>query len=394
MLRSKGFQLYHFPIDDRTYHYSQEITAMYQSFIVVTALTFTLAADASAQSRLDRNNLLQYHTDNGKVADVKTAGDWQERRSEVVAAMQQVMGPLPGKDKRVDLDVKTEAEADTGSYIRRLITYQSEPGSRTPAFLCIPKDVLAGRRKAPAVLCLHPTDNKVGHQVVVGLGGRAGRNYAAELAERGYVTLSPAYPHLANYWPNLGKLGYVSGTMKAIWDNSRGLDLLTSLDYVDSSKGFGAIGHSLGGHNAIYTAVLDERISVIASSCGFDSYLHYMDGAERVWYFGQGWCQIRYMPRMSNYRGRLETIPFDFHELLGALAPRPVFVNAPLHDSNFRWKSVDECATAANAVYNLLGGAGRLTIQHPDCDHNFPEDMRQAAYAVIDSVLSGSRNQD
>jgi len=274
-----------------------------------------------------------------------------------------------------------------------LISYQSEPGCRTPAYLCIPDEVLAGKRIARAVLCLHPTDARVGHQVVVGLGGREGRQYASELAERGFVTLSPAYPHLANYWPNLGKLGYVSGTMKAIWDNSRGLDLLQSMKEVDTTAGIGAIGHSLGGHNAIYTAVFDQRVKVVVSSCGFDSYLDYYDGVEKNWFFGKGWCQIRYMPRLSDYRGRLNEIPFDFQELLGALAPRACFVNAPLHDSNFRWKSVDRCAAAARPVYRLLGAEESLVIKHPDSDHNFPEALRQEAYQMIEAVLPNKKRK-
>ena len=93
------------------------------------------------------------------------------------------------------------------------------------------------------------------------------------------------------------------------------------------------------------------------------------------------------MPRMSNYRGKLETIPFDFPELLGALAPRPFFVHAPLRDGNFRWKSVDVCAKAARPVYKLLGNENGLIIKHPDYDHNFPKDMREGAYRTIDSVL-------
>ena len=359
---------------------------------VIAAATVLLALLPPDQTRgaeperLDRLNLLQFRSAEG-VQPVKSPADWEKRRAEIVAGMETVMGPFPGADRRVDLDVKVEEEADAGSSIRRLITYQSEPKSRTPAYLCIPKDVLAGKRKAAAVLCLHPTDNTVGHKVVVGRGGRAGRQYASELTERGYVTLSPAYTHLANYWPNLGELGHVSGTMKAIWDNSRGMDLLESLEFVDASHGFGAIGHSLGGHNAIYTAVFDKRVSVIVSSCGFDSYLDYYDGAERVWFFGAGWCQIRYMPRLSNYRGKLETIPYDFPELLGALAPRPLFVNAPLHDSNFRWKSVDVCAKAARPVYGLLGDENDLVIRHPDSDHNFPDEMRKEAYETIDRAL-------
>lgn len=352
--------------------------------LVVFACSLTTGQEPQ---HLDRNNLLQYRDADGNVQQVTTPADWQKRRAEILVAMQEVMGKLPGDDRRVPLEMEVEEEGDGGTYVRRLVTYQSEPDSRTTAYLCIPKDVLAGERKTSAVLCLHPTDDTVGHKVVVGLGGRAGRQYAAELAERGYVTLSPSYPHLADYYPNLERLGYVSGTMKAIWDNCRGLDLLASLPFVDDSRGFGVIGHSLGGHNAIYTAAFDTRISVLVSSCGFDSYLDYYDGVEGNWYFGKGWCQIRYMPLLSNYRGRLEEIPFDFPELLGTLAPRPIFVNAPLGDSNFRWKSVDGCAAAAAPVYELLGGKGNLVVKHPDCDHNFPDEIREEAYAVIDSVL-------
>ena len=341
----------------------------------------------TAYPRLERLQLLRYRDSSGDVPPVNTAADWPRRRDEIVRGMAAGMGALPGKGRRVELGMKVEEEASVGNYVRRLITYQSEPGSRTPAYLCIPRVALERKARVPAVLCLHPTDNQVGHKVVVGLGGRRGRQYAAELAARGYVTISPAYPLLAAYQPDLDKLGWKSGTLKAVWDNTRALDLLEKLPYVDASKGFGAIGHSLGGHNAIFTAVLDKRISVLSSSCGFDAFPDYYAGAEGNWQAGRGWCQARYMPRLAGYRGRLESIPFDFPELLGALAPRPFFVNAPLRDSNFRSSSVDTCAAAARPVYRLLGAPGSLIIRHPDSDHDFPKDMREAAYRVLDSVL-------
>ena len=185
------------------------------------------------------------------------------------------------------------------------------------------------------------------------------------------MVLAPAYPLMAGYQPDLKALGYQSGTMKAIWDNIRGLDLLESLPFVRKGK-LGAIGHSLGGHNAIYTAVFDPRIQVVVSSCGFDSFLDYYGGDPANWQPERGWCQTRYMPRLADYRGRLADIPFDFHELIGALAPRPVFVNAPLRDANFRWQSVDQVLNAASAVYRLYGvpaeppgGASRLRARLP-----------------------------
>jgi hypothetical protein len=299
--------------------------------------------------------------------------------------MQEIMGPLPGKSQRGPLDVKTEEEVDCGEYVRRFVTYASGPGSRVPAFLLIPRAVLEGKRKAYGILCLHQT-HAMGQKVVVGLGNSPNDQYGVELARRGYVCLAPPYPLLANYQPDLKSLGFQSGTMKAVWDNIRGLDLLESSGFVKRGR-FAAIGHSLGGHNAIFTAVFDDRIKVIVSSCGFDSFVDYYGGDPNVWKPERGWCQTRYMPALAQYAGRLNEIPFDFPELVGALAPRRFFVNAPLGDTNFKWRSVDAVAEAAAQVYRLHGAPQNLRIEHPDCGHLFPSQMRQAAYSFIDEAF-------
>src|SRR5262249_8282746 len=161
--------------------------------------------------RLPRDNLLVYRGADGKPVPVATVADWAKRRAEVLRGMESVMGKLPGKEKRCPLDVKLDEEVDCGAYVRRLISYASEPGSRVPAYLLIPKDVLDGKKKAPAVLCLHGTNNVIGHGVIVGLGDTPNRGYAMELAKRGYVTLAPNYPLLAKYQPNLKMLGWESG---------------------------------------------------------------------------------------------------------------------------------------------------------------------------------------
>ncbi|TMP99892.1 MAG: alpha/beta hydrolase [Verrucomicrobia bacterium] len=329
--------------------------------------------------RIDRANLLLYRRSGGEIRPVTSVGDWRRRRAEILRGMQQVMGPLPGKTKRCPLDVTVEEEMDCGAYVRRFLTYNSEPGSRVPAYLLIPKATLERGRKTAGILCLHQT-HSLGQKVVVGLGNSTNDAYGVELVKRGYICLAPAYPLLANYHPDLKALGYQSGTMKAIWDNVRGLDLLESLPFVRRAR-FGAIGHSLGGHNAIFTAVFDERIQVIVSSCGFDSFLDYMNGNI------QGWTSDRYMPRLLAYRDRLDEIPFDFHELLGALAPRRLFISAPLGDTNFDWRSVDAVAKAASQVYALYGAPQRLRVEHPDCGHLFPPRAREAAYQWFDENL-------
>jgi dipeptidyl aminopeptidase/acylaminoacyl peptidase len=340
--------------------------------------------------RLPRDNLLVYRGPDGKPHEVKTLTDWSRRRSEIVRGMETIMGRLPDADKRCELAVKIEEEKDMGTYVRRLLTYQSEPGSRVPAYLCIPKDLLKGNRKAPALLCLHSTDNTLGHGIVVGLGKNPNHNYAIELAERGYVTLAPSYPLLAKYQPDLKQLGWESGSLKAVWDNMRGLDYLQSLPFVNPDA-LGTIGHSLGGHNSVFTAVFDERLKVVVSSCGLDSFLNYYDGNARNWAAEKGWCQTRYMPKLSRYQGRLQEIPFDFHELIGALAPRCVFINAPTGDGNFKADSVDRIAKAARPIFKLYGHDNRLRVEHPKCGHDFPPELRQVAYEFIDECFGIKR---
>jgi dienelactone hydrolase len=356
-------------------------------------LAFTFSASVqvhwAAGPRLDREQLLVFRDAAGAVVPVKSLTDWQKRRAEIVAGMQEIMGPLPSADKRVPLEVRIDSETDCGSYVRREITYTAEPGGRVPAFLLLPKAVLQGKEQRPAVLALMPTNANEGHRPVVGLGSlgtKPGRNYGQELAERGFVVIAPPYPHLGDYKPDIRGLGYASGTMKAIWDNVRALDVLDATPGV-ARVGYGAIGHSLGGHNAIYTAVFDARIKALVSSCGFDSYLDYYSERPQVWRAGQGWTQDRYMPRLAAYAERKAEIPFDFHELIGALAPRAVFVSAPLRDANFKWRSVERIIAAAKPVYALHSAPERLVAEYPDYEHDFPEPIRLKAYAWLERFL-------
>ena len=49
----------------------------------------------------------------------------------------------------------------------------------------------------------------------------------------------------------------------------------------------------------------------------------------------------------------------------------------------------DPVATAARPVFRLLGHEDRLRVQHPDCEHDFPRVMREAAYRLFGKVLGG-----
>ena len=43
--------------------------------------------------------------------------------------------------------------------------------------------------------------------------------------------------------------------------------------------------------------------------------------------------------------------------------------------------------SAARPIFSLYGHPDRLRVLHPDCEHDFPTEMRETAYALFDSVL-------
>ena len=86
----------------------------------------------------------------------------------------------------------------------------------------------------------------------------------------------------------------------------------------------------------------------------------------------------------------LHKVPFDFPELIGALAPRAFFTNSPLHDTNFAVEGIRVCLAAARPIYALLGEPDQLQGIFPDAGHAFPSSSRQAAFAFLDRSLSSN----
>jgi pimeloyl-ACP methyl ester carboxylesterase len=341
-------------------------------------LTWTVVLAAAAPPfYADKTKLLVYRNTAGRERPVTTAADWAKRRAHILANMQEVMGSLPADSEKIPLDVRVTEEVPTPHYIRKKLTFAVEKGDRVPAYLLIP---LGRPGKLPAVLCLHQTV-AIGKGEPAGLGQRENLRYAVHLAERGYVTLAPDYPSFGEYPYDFSKSRFQSGSMKAIWNNMRAIDLLQGLPEVDPER-IGCIGHSLGGHNTMFTAAFDPRIRALVSSCGFTSFPKYYKGNLK------GWTSPRYMPRIASvYELKPEKMPFDFSEVVAAFAPRAFLAVAPLHDDNFEVSGVKDVITAARPVYELLGAGDKLAATYPDCKHDFPPEARRAAYEWLDRWL-------
>jgi dienelactone hydrolase len=341
------------------------------------ALASVGPAHAQPPFYADKTRLLVYLDAAGKEHPITTAADWAKRRAHIVANIQLVMGPLPDAARKLPLDVQVTEEVELPRFVRKKLSYAAEKGDRVPAYLLIPRE---RKGKLPAVLCLHQTIAS-GKAEPAGLGDRDNLRYAAHLAERGYVALAPDYPSFGDYHYDFARSGYASGSMKAIWNNMRALDLLQELPEVDGAR-IGCIGHSLGGHNAMFTAVFDTRIKALVSNCGFTTFPKYYGGNLK------GWTSDRYMPRIATmYGNNPDRMPFDFTEVVAALAPRAFLASAPLHDDNFEVSGVQDAIAAARPVYELLDAGDRLAANYPACEHDFPPAARRVAYDWLDRWL-------
>lgn len=323
----------------------------------------------------DQHDLMTYRTDDGEQYPVRTREDWERRRKHIRAHLERVMGPLPSAVDRVALNVETLSEEHSGTVTYRKVRYQSDGFDKVTAWLLIP-DV--AEKKRPAMLCLHQTTS-IGKDEPVGRGGSPNMHYAKELAERGYVTLSPDYPSFGEHpYDFAANPQYASGSMKAVWDNIRSIDLLSSSGEVDKER-IGVIGHSLGGHSAIFTAVFEPRLKVIVSSCGFSTM-----AKDDV----PSWTGPRYMPRIASEFGNdAKHLPFDFPGLIASLAPRAVFISAATKDDDFDVTGVQDTIRIARAIFELHKAASALHAIYPESPHDFPPAVRQAAYEFIDRHL-------
>jgi putative membrane-bound dehydrogenase-like protein len=349
-------------------------------------------ATAGAKQELRHSDLSVYQGEDGTLRPVKSTDDWAKRRLQILKGMQDATGPLPSRDRLPAFDPQITEDIRKEGVRRLTMTIAMEGTDRLPVDLYLPstladsidvESLLSGKvdQKLAAVVALHPT-GVAGKRIVAGEGGKAGRQYGLEMAQRGYVVIAPDYPSFGQYEKyDFAADSFVSGTMKGIVNHMRCVDFLSALPFVDAER-IGVIGHSLGGHNAIFLAVFDERVKVVVSSCGWCPFHDYYGGKIA------GWTSDRYMPLLRDkYELNPDKVPFDFYELVAALAPRTFVSVSPVGDANFDINGVRKAIPVAGSIYSLFKAREELILLTPDCEHDFPTDMRLQSYVVMDRVL-------
>ena len=69
------------------------------------------------------------------------------------------------------------------------------------------------------------------------------------------------------------------------------------------------------------------------------------------------------IPKLGFFVGHESQIPYDYQDLLGMIAPRPVLVVQPQLDRDATPADVESAVRQAKQIYSLYGARNKLAIQ-------------------------------
>lgn len=137
-------------------------------------------------------------------------------------------------------------------------------------------------------------------------------------------------------------------------------DALRSLAYIQSHpdarrEGIGGVGFSGGGTTLLYTAALDDRISALVLSGCLASYRQSIMAIPH--------CEDNYLPGILRHA--------EVADIAALLAPRPLFAESGLDDTEFPASSTVATITQVRKAYTLLGANDRLELEVFAGGHRF-----------------------
>lgn len=169
-------------------------------------------------------------------------------------------------------------------------------------------------------------------------------------------------------FPNWSKMG------RMVVDVRWTVDALSDIDFIDSNRIYAA-GYSLGATVGLYSAALDERIAGMISVCGFTPMRFNTPGktAEGIYEYSHLHGLI---PKLGFFIDHETRIPYDFHEILAAIAPRPLLIVAPTWDQYASFTDIKQCINEVKKVYDLYKEKNKPELFAPEDYNRFSPDMK------------------
>jgi hypothetical protein len=321
------------------------------------------------------------------LSGVATADEWAARRSELRTKFLELIRDQHKPVKpALDLQVHKSTIVDQ-AYERRLISYRVEANERARAYLGIP---LKWSRKVPGVVALHGTFAH-GIEQAAGLVDDPDKAYLDHLCRRGYAVIAPEHFVAGDRIPAAGAYDTAdfhrrhpewTAVGKFTYEHSIAVDVLASLPDVDADR-LGVMGHSLGGHGAIFLAAYDERLKAAACNCGASFFRH--NPAVDQWSRDHWYVYFQHL-RPGLLKGELP--PIDFHEIISLIAPRAFLDVSALNDGDpLAQRQRVLMLTSVMGVYDLLDASPNFAFFVHGRGHSVAHESRELMYGWLDSHL-------
>jgi len=305
--------------------------------------------------------------------EVKNPAGWKKRREEILSTWHGMMGKWPPFIEHQEMEIIDKIKID--NYIRYKIRYNWLPGQTTEGYLLIPE----GIGKRPAVLTVYYEP-----ETSAGIGDKEYRDFAHQLAKRGFVTLSVGTSETSKaktyslYYPDIQNSTIQPLSLLA-YAAANSWYLLSELPEVDPER-IGILGHSYGGKWAMFASCLFEKFACAVWS---DPGIVFDDSRPNVNYW-EPWYLGYYQPpwdntwrKAGNIEGakglypKLRSEGYDLHELHALMAPRPFLVSGGSEDGPARWIPLNHSV----AVNKILGYENRVGMTNrpehsPDAESN------------------------
>lgn len=316
-------------------------------------------------------------------------GEQPARASEPSASSYDTIEQRPGReDFTNDVIGRPEATATRG---KLRISPSEAYGERVGGDLYYPTEESEDHPNGelPVVLWLHPYAYNTGygaaHRGQVPIEAATDRGFALYgFDQLGFGTRVIEGENFYDQYPNWSKMG------KLVEDTLAAVETLSALEFVDSDRVF-VLGYSLGATVGLYAAALDERVNGVASVCGFSPFRLSNESKEREHAVISRLSHLHGLqPRLGLFRDDPSRVPFDFHEVLGLIAPRPLLTVAPQLDWTHPQEDVERCVEAARRVYDLYGSGDRLDLRTPE-DHLSFDYHEARLYDASDPAASALR---
>jgi len=318
-----------------------------------------------------------------------TPAEWDELRSRVRQRVRASLGTPPNLSFAPDYEPLDEFEAH-GLLMKR-IKFEATPGYVTHGTLVFPSGPVP-RTGRHGVLCMHGTDRDLAHRNVLSPDEKPDRQYAIELARRGYVALA-----VDQFGFGAGNRGFEQHDVIRrfyegcpewsldgirLWIHQCALDILSAQDGVAEDY-LACIGHSLGGRAAAYLAAFDDRIAAAVPSAGVSP------NVTNVYRNVPGAGSLS--PVLDEAVAQAGKPFFEYQDLIALCAPRALLLVEPWNDAyNPYIETVFRCFEKARFVYELYGEPDNLQILCHGDGHDTRPPIREYAYRWIDEKLSAA----